>query len=131
MEEDIILFHIGYRYRAVASHRRQHLERLHRPVLPGFFRLAGHADFDFIEYREEIVQKLDPIFMDPEHKLIKAHFYSPVKRIFGQEMDTYWVNVIVLWFITVAIYFILYFRLLKKILDSGGTLMGRKHKSYE
>jgi len=84
-----------------------------------------------IEYREEIVQKLDPIFMDPEHKLIKAHFYSPVKRIFGQEMDTYWVNVIVLWFITVAIYFILYFRLLKKILDSGGTLMGRKHKSYE
>ncbi len=84
-----------------------------------------------IEFRDEIVQKLDPVYMDPEHKLIKAHFYSPVKRIFGQEMDTYWVNVIVLWFITVVIYFILYFRLLKNILDSGGTLMGRKQKGSE
>jgi ABC-type multidrug transport system ATPase subunit len=84
-----------------------------------------------IEFREEIIQKLDPIYMDPEHKLIKAHFYSPVKRIFGNDMDTYWVNVIVLWFITVVIYLILYFRLLKKLLDSGETIIGRKHKSYE
>ncbi|MBK8808836.1 MAG: hypothetical protein IPO21_20235 [Bacteroidales bacterium] len=29
-----------------------------------------------IEYNEELYQKLDPIFQDPEHNLIRAHFYS-------------------------------------------------------
>ncbi len=82
-----------------------------------------------IEFQDEIIQKLDPVYMDPKHKLIKAHFYAPVKMIFGRETDTYWVNVIVLWFITVAIYFILYFRILKKILDSGDRAMGKRHKS--
>ena len=82
-----------------------------------------------IEYMDEIVQKLDPVYMDPKHDFIKAHFYSPVKRIFGNDVDTYWINVIVLWFITLVFYFILYFRLVKMILDSGDAAIGRKHKS--
>ena len=49
-----------------------------------------------IEYKGEIIQKLDPIFMDPKYKFIKAHFYSPTKQIFGMNVDTYIVNVIVL-----------------------------------
>jgi hypothetical protein len=82
-----------------------------------------------IEYRDEIVQKLDPVYMNPEHNFVKAHFYSPVKQIFGNETDTYWVNTLVLWFITLATYFLLYFRVLRKILDSGEAAMGKKHKS--
>ncbi len=84
-----------------------------------------------IEYRGEIKQKLDPIYMDPEHNFIKAHFYSPTKRIFGYDMGTYWVNVIVLWLMTFAFYFVLYFRLLKKLLDSGEAVMGKKYKGPE
>jgi len=84
-----------------------------------------------IEFRGEIVQKLEPIFMDPKPNFIKAHFYSPTKRIFGKEVDTYWVNVIVLWFITFIIYFVLYFRLLKKLLNSGEAVMGKKYKNAE
>ncbi|HBE41383.1 MAG TPA: hypothetical protein DDW27_09300 [Bacteroidales bacterium] len=79
-----------------------------------------------IEYNDEIVQKLDPVYMDPKHNFIKAHFYSPVKRIFGKDTDTYWVNIMVLWFITLVIYLILYFRLLKKFLDSGDAAMGKR-----
>ncbi len=79
-----------------------------------------------IEYRDEIIQKLDPVYMDPKHNFIKAHFYAPVKKLFGLETDTYWINVIVLWCITIAFYFVLYFRVLKKILDSGNKAMGRK-----
>ena len=82
-----------------------------------------------IEYHDEIVQKLDPIYMEPEHNLIKAHFYAPSKRIFGYEADTYWVNTLVLWFITLATYLFLYFRILRKILHSGDTALGKKHKS--
>jgi ABC-type multidrug transport system ATPase subunit len=82
-----------------------------------------------IELRGEIIQKLDPIFMDPDHKFIKAHFYSPTKQIFGIKLDTIVVNVIVLWIITVFLYMALYFRLLKRLLDSGERLIG-KNKKY-
>ena len=42
-----------------------------------------------VEFKGELVQKMDPIFMDPEYKFIKAHFYSPTKQIFGTYIDTY------------------------------------------
>jgi len=82
-----------------------------------------------IEYHDEIIQKLDPIYMDPKHNFIQSHFYSPAKRIFGMEMDTYWVNLIVLWFINLISYLLLYFRILKKLFDSGDAAMESKHKS--
>jgi ABC transport system ATP-binding/permease protein len=77
-----------------------------------------------IEYNGKFVQKMEPIFRDPEPKFIKAHFYSPTKQVFGYYVDTFVVNVIVLWIMTGLMYMALYFRLLKKLLDSGEMLMG-------
>ncbi|HUX58056.1 MAG TPA: ATP-binding cassette domain-containing protein [Bacteroidales bacterium] len=79
-----------------------------------------------IEFNNEIIQKLEPIYMDPSFKFIKAHFYSPTKNIFGVKVDTYIVNVIVLWIMTILLYLVLYFRLLKKALDSGEVVIGKK-----
>ncbi len=84
-----------------------------------------------IEFKGELIQKMDPIYMDPKYNFIKAHFYSPVKKIFGFEMDTYVVNVIVLWFITIMLYFVLSFRLLKRLLESGEVVMGKKFKGSD
>ena len=84
-----------------------------------------------IEYKGEIIQKLDPIYKDPRHNFIKAHFYAPTKKIFGKEIDTYVINVIVLWFITILLYLALYFRALKKFLDSGEVVMGKKFKGSD
>jgi len=78
-----------------------------------------------IVYKNRIYQKSDPIFMEPESKLIRAHFYAPVKNIFGKPVSTLAVNVIVMWVITILLYIVLYFRLLKKLLDSGEILLGR------
>ena len=80
------------------------------------------------EYNGELIQKMDPIFMDPKNKFVKAHFYSPTKQIFGRYVDTYVVNVIVLWVMTIILYFALYFRILKKVLDSGENIIGKKIK---
>ncbi|HLN22084.1 MAG TPA: ATP-binding cassette domain-containing protein [Bacteroidales bacterium] len=82
-----------------------------------------------IEYDNQIIQKLEPIYMDPKHPFIRAHFYSPTKKIFSKKVDTFVVNVVVLWFMTIILYFALYFRLLKKALDSGEVLMSKKKKS--
>jgi ABC transport system ATP-binding/permease protein len=84
-----------------------------------------------IEYNGEIIQKLDPIFMDPKGKMIRAHFYAPVKNIFGAPLSTFTVNIIVLWVMTLLLYAALYFRVLKKILDSSEVAMGRKFKGSE
>jgi hypothetical protein len=79
-----------------------------------------------IKYKGELVQKLDPIFMDSKYNMIRAHFYAPEKKVFGMKVDTYIVNVIVLWFMTFFLYLVLYFRLLKKFLDSGEDIFGKK-----
>jgi hypothetical protein len=81
-----------------------------------------------IDYQGEIVQKLDPIYMDPKHRFIKSHFYSPTKPVFGYYVDTYLVNVLVIWVMTFVLYLMLYFRVLKKTLSSGEKLFGKKSK---
>ena len=81
-----------------------------------------------IEFKGEIIRRYEPIYMDPEYKFIKAHFYSPVKQVFGMRADTFIVNVLVLWAMTILLYLALYFRLLKKLLDSGEALMDKKHR---
>ena len=81
-----------------------------------------------IIFKGELVQKLDPIFMDSKRKFIRAHFYAPQKQIFGIRVDTYIVNVFILWVMTFLLYLALYFRLLKKLLDSGEYIFGKKKR---
>jgi len=83
------------------------------------------------EYKGELIQKMEPIFMDPKNNFVRAHFYSPTKNIFGMPVDTFIVNVIILWVMTIVLYLVLYFRLLKKLLDSGEVMMGKKHKGSD
>jgi ABC-type multidrug transport system ATPase subunit len=95
------------------------------------FVTNGNESDKIIEFRGEIVQKLDPIYMDPKHSFVRAHFYSPTKRVFGRDIDTYAVNVAVLWTMTIGLYLVLYLRLLKKALDSGETVFGKKRKGSD
>jgi hypothetical protein len=81
-----------------------------------------------IEYKEHLYQKIEPIYLDPQQKFIRAHFYAPRKQIFGKFYDTYWVNILVIWMMTVGFYLVLYFRLLKKLLDSFEELGHKLNK---
>ncbi len=71
----------------------------------------------FTEYNHDIIQLRDPIYQDPTNKFIKAHFYAPRKMIAGTFVPTLWVNVMVIWFMTLILYILLYFRVFKKFLD--------------
>lgn len=70
-----------------------------------------------IEYKGRLFQKSDPIYLDPVHPFIKAHFYAPRKMVFGKYYSTYAVNAIVIWSFSIILYVLLYFRVLKKFLD--------------
>jgi ABC-type multidrug transport system ATPase subunit len=84
-----------------------------------------------IEYKGELIQKFDPVYLDPEHKFIKAHFYSPTKQLFGRYIDTYAINVAIIWIMTILLYLILYFRLLKKLLSSGERFFGKRTRGSD
>jgi hypothetical protein len=81
-----------------------------------------------IDFDGELIQKLDPIYMDPEYKFLKAHFYAPTKLVFGYHIDTYIINVLIIWIMTFILYLFLYFRILKKALNSGEMLLKKKSK---
>lgn len=70
-----------------------------------------------IEYNGELFQKIDPVFLDPRNKFIKAHFYAPRKQFLGNYYSTFWVNIFVIWAMSILLWFVLRYRLLKKALD--------------
>jgi hypothetical protein len=80
-----------------------------------------------VENKGELIQKTDPIYLDPSRTFIKAHFYAPRKQIFGHFYKTYWVNIIVIWASTILLYIVLYYRLLKKLLDSSEKVKVKSH----
>lgn len=70
-----------------------------------------------VEYKGNLIQKITPIYLDPESDIIKAHFYAPGKKLFGRYMSTFWVNTIVIWFMSFLFYITLYYRLLRRLLN--------------
>jgi ABC-type multidrug transport system ATPase subunit len=80
----------------------------------------------FTEFRGDMIQKRDLIYLDPTHKFIKAHFYAPRKMVAGTFIPTIWVNVMVIWMMTIILYILLYYRVLRKLLDSMERSFSRK-----
>jgi ABC-type multidrug transport system ATPase subunit len=84
-----------------------------------------------VEFKGRLYQKVDPIYLDPEHPMVKAHFYAPRKQVFGNFVPTFWVNVVVIWLMTLMLYVVLYFRLLLKALDLLEQLTEKFSKNDE
>jgi ABC-type multidrug transport system ATPase subunit len=70
-----------------------------------------------IEWKGQLVRKIDPIYLNPENDFVKAHFYAPNKKLFGFYVDTYWVNILVMWVYNLLLYLSLHFRLLRRLIE--------------
>lgn len=81
-----------------------------------------------IEYNNHLYQKIDPVFQDPTQKFIKAHFYAPQKMFLGKFYSTFWVNIIVIWLMSILMYFTLHFKALKGAMDMFERLGSRFSK---
>jgi len=78
---------------------------------------ASDLDAVIVE-NNRLVATGDPIFRDgPADKLVRAHFLAPQKSVFGALHSTYWVNIGVIWFMALVMWFTLYFDLLRKLLE--------------
>lgn len=70
-----------------------------------------------IEWKGQLVRKIDPIYLNPENGFVKAHFYAPNKKLFGYYVDTYWINILVMWVYNLLLYLSLHFRLFRRLIE--------------
>ncbi len=68
-----------------------------------------------ILYRKRVYRNDKPIYTLPEHKLGRAHFFAPYKRIGNRYISTFWFNLLVTWLFTYLLWVILYFKVLDRI----------------
>lgn len=81
-----------------------------------------------IEYKGELIQQINPVFLDPKPKSIidyRAHFFAPNKYLLGAWVSTYWFNVLVIWIMTLFLYITLYFEVLKRLVNSFEKMSGK------
>jgi len=63
------------------------------------------------------LQKFQPGYKKGTSKFGRAQFYAPYKLIGNVEIDTFWFNILTIWFVGLLLYGALYFNLLQKIIN--------------
>ena len=75
-----------------------------------------------VESGGELVQKSDPIYLEPrEGGFFAAHFYAPVKSVFGARVQTLWANILLLWAMTAALALTLKYDLFPRLIERLST----------
>ena len=70
------------------------------------------------ESEDRLIQIIDPIYKFPETNYGRAHFYAPVKKFFGNYIDTFWFNILVIWFTSLTLYITLCFDIFRKVIEA-------------
>ncbi len=69
------------------------------------------------ESRGRIIRRFEPAYMNATCRYGRAHFYAPSKRIGNIEIGTWLFNMIVIWIGSVALFLVLYYNLIRKLLE--------------
>jgi len=79
----------------------------------------ANSDMDpIVEDDGRLIATTNPIFRDGTNDhFIRSHFFAPTKNVFGNLYSTYWVNIFVIWGMSLILWFTLYFDILRKLLS--------------
>lgn len=100
--------------------------------LSDLVRNANDVD-KILEQDGRLIQRADPVFLDPtDSKFVRSHFFAPRKFVINKYYDTFWVNVAVIWGMSLLLALTLYLDFLRRILNLleniFGGLVKRKKK---
>jgi hypothetical protein len=84
------------------------------------------AENKIIAGKGKLIQKKDPIFMEPESHDGRAHFYAPVKIIGSWKIDTFWFNFFIIWLMSFVLYLTLLHDTLRKTIEFFERVKFRK-----
>lgn len=77
----------------------------------------------------QLIQRFEPVFMQgARNSFIRSPFFASSKNIFGVYYDTFFVNILVIWKMTVLLFIALYFDWLKKMLNLFSSISTGKKK---
>jgi ABC-type multidrug transport system ATPase subunit len=68
-----------------------------------------------IEYQGRLIPQENPIYRDSES--INSHFFAPQKKFFGNYIKTYWVNIVMIWLMTITLIITLFLDFFRKIMN--------------
>lgn len=73
-----------------------------------------------IEFKGHLIQQIDPVFnkpAKPDNPLnYRTHFFAPEKYFAGVYIDTFYFNILVIWFMSLLLYIMLYFEFFGRVL---------------
>ena len=75
--------------------------------------LLGRGQF-VMEWDNRFIRKASPIYHEPKSKTARAHLFAPVKRVGPFTVDTYWFNLLIIWFSCLQLYIALAYDLLRR-----------------
>lgn len=82
-----------------------------------------------VEFNGRFVPLVDAVYRKQQHASLggafKAHFYVPRKQIGPYSTPTYWFNTLLIWLMSVVLYWALYWDLLRKGITALGRLGAR------
>jgi ABC-type multidrug transport system ATPase subunit len=88
------------------------------------FVINKNAMYKIVEYEGELIQKSNPIYIDPIHRsFFGAHFYAPSKQLFGKSITTFSANLLVIWGMAFLLGALLFADGLKRLLDAISNIM--------
>ncbi|MGM0582118.1 MAG: ATP-binding cassette domain-containing protein, partial [Bacteroidota bacterium] len=86
-----------------------------------------------IEFKGELIQQIDPVFnkpAEPDNPLnYRTHFFAPGKYFAGAYIDTFYFNILVIWFMSLILYVMLYFEFFGRVLRFFGNIKLKKSES--
>lgn len=78
---------------------------------------------------DKLIQVIDPIYQMPEPDGLfsfRTHFFAPMKYFAGRYWETLWFNITMVWILTVGLYVVLYYDVLRKIFEALGEFKLKK-----
>ena len=68
-----------------------------------------------------VYQNYDHIFLrdhlNPDYKLEGSFMFVPIKSFFGNQIPTFWYNILIIWLFNILLFIALYFDVLKKVMS--------------
>jgi len=97
-----------------------HLKRSHYNEQLAQLVLNRNNLYKLVKKDGRLLRKMDPVYAYPSKRNGRAHFYASVKQWRDTYMPTPYFNLIAIWAMTLILFVLLRYSLLKKLLDLSG-----------
>ncbi|MCK4991603.1 MAG: hypothetical protein KAS29_13995, partial [Bacteroidales bacterium] len=79
-----------------------------------------------VKKEEQLIRKMEPVYMYPAVRNGRAHFYASVKMLGNIKLSTFVFNNMAIWAMTIVLYFLLRYSILRKTIDFFGELRRKR-----